>query len=168
MLETTFRQDLKPVLMQPQAGGIKESYFVIYGDNQNMTVVSPGKNGVEYNKTFGYFHIYKGAIIYRCLYGQGLIIMQRNDEFDEAKEFKIVTLHQGRQVEVPAGYGHCAVNIGKSFLVLIDNSPGNIKFKEKEYVKNRRGFVYYIVEKKGEIGFEHNPNYQIHPQITTE
>lgn len=168
MIVTKIHKEIEDVLIDPKAPGVKEPYFVIREIGQNITILSPGKNGDEYNKTYGHFHTYMGVEIYNCLFGQGLLIMQRNDEEGEAKEFKVVTLHSGKQVEVPSGYGHSLINIGKSFLVMLDNSPDFEKSHNYEPIKSKRGFAYYIVEKKGEIAFENNPNYRIHPQITTE
>ena len=51
---------------------------------------------------------------------------------------------------------------------MLDNAPDFTKAHNFEPVKDKRGFAYYIVEKKGEIAFEMNPHYRIHPQISTE
>lgn len=169
MIKTHTHKDLEDVLMEPKGTGIKEPYHIILGDGQNITVINPGKNGKEFNKTYGHLNLYQGAEIFQCLSGQGIAVMQRNDENGEAKEFKVATLSSGKQIEAPEGYGHCLVNVGKGYLVVLDNSPGHgSKFQDYSGVKARRGFAYYIVEKKGEIGFEKNPNYKVHPQITTE
>ena len=161
-------KDLEKVLMEPRASGIKESYFIIESENQCIYVVNPGKNGVEFNKTEGYFREDISVGIYQCLYGQGILIMQRNDEAGEAKEFKVVTLLSGRQTVIPAGFGHTLINIGKGLLVVLDNSPYNQKGQYRAPLEEKKGFAYYIVEKKGEIAFEENPNYNVHPQIGSE
>lgn len=169
MIITTTHKELEDVLFDHKAPGVKESYYVILGDSQNITIVNPGKNGTEFNKTFGHLNKFQGAEIFHCLSGQGIVVMQRNDENGEAKEFKVATLSSGKQIEVPEGYGHCVVNVGKGYLVVLDNAPGHgPKFQEYDGVKAKKGFAYYIVEKKGEIGFEKNTNYSIFPQITTE
>lgn len=168
MIITKTHKEIEDVLMAPKAKGVKEPYFVIREVGQNITIVSSGKNGDEYNKTYGHFHTYMGVEIYTCLYGQGLLIMQRNDEEGEAKEFKVVALHSGKQVEVPSGFGHALINISKSFLVVLDNAPDFVGSHNYEPVKGKIGFAYYVVEKKGEIAFEKNPNYRVHPQISTE
>lgn len=168
MIQARTHQELEDVLKDPQANGVKEPYFVIRGEGQNITVLSPGLNGSEYNKTYGHFHLYQGAEIYQCLYGQGVLVMQRNDEEGEAKEFKVITLSAGKHAVIPAGFGHAVVNTGKNFLVVLDNAPNDPKAHDFETVKQKRGFAYYIVEKKGEISFEKNPLYNVHPQITTE
>ncbi len=169
MIETRTRQDLKDVLMDPKAPGVKDPYFVIRGEaGQNITVLTPGLNGNEFNKTYGHFHNYQGVEIYHVVYGQGVLLMQRNDEMGEAKEVKVVSLRPGMTVEIPSGYGHALINVGKTYLVVIDNSPTGKNVHNFEPVKEKQGFAYYVVDKRGEVGFEPNPNYRMHPQITTE
>lgn len=168
MINARSRVELKDVLMSPKEVGVKEPYFVIRGEGgQNITILTPGKNGEEYNKTYGHFHNFQGVEIYNVVYGQGVIIMQRNDENGEAKEFRIMGIRAGMSVEVPIGYGHCLVNVSKTYLVTIDNSPGDAKADNYQPVKEKHGFAYYIVDKKGEVGFDQNPNYHLHPQIST-
>ncbi len=168
MIVTTTKKDLNDVLMDPKAPGVRDAYSVIRGENQNITVLSTGKNGGEYNKTRGHFHTYLGAEIYNCLYGQGILVMQRNDEEGEPKEFRVVSLHPGKQIEVPSGFGHCLVNVGRGYLVVLDNAPNIKNGHNYEPVKEKRGFAYYVIEKKGEIAFEENSNYKLHPQISSE
>ena len=167
MIQTRIRQELKEVLLDPKTPGVKEPYFVIRGEGgQNITVLTPGLNGREFNKTYGHFHKWQGVEVYHTVYGQGVLVMQRNDENGEAKEFRVVSLRPGMSVEIPSGYGHSMVNVGKTYLVVIDNSPEGAK-DDFESVKSKHGFAYYVVDKKGEIGFEPNPNYRMHPQIST-
>ncbi|MBI4036774.1 hypothetical protein HY386_02780 [Candidatus Daviesbacteria bacterium] len=168
MIDTKTHKDLEDVLMEPKAPGVKEPYFVLHEDGQNITILSSGKNGIEYNKTYGHFHNYMGVEIYHCLYGQGILIMQRNDEEGEAKEFKVMTLTPGKQVEIPAGFGHSVINVGKGYLVVLDNAPNKPDAHNYQPVKEKQGFAYYLVEKKGEIAFEVNPSYHVPPQISTE
>lgn len=161
-------KDLKPVLMKGAKAGLKYPYYLIKDQQQLIFVVSPGRNGDEFNKTAGYFSNFPGMQTYQCLYGQGVFIMQRNDEFEEAKEFKVLSLNPGRQILVPAGWGMCIVNTGNSYLVVLRNSHLFEKYQDSNPIIKKRGFAYYIVEKKGEIAFEQNPNYSVHPQISTE
>ena len=168
MITSVSTKEIEDVLMEPGASGLKESYFIIHGDAQDIIILNAGKNGQEFNKTEGYFRRDNGVGIFHYLFGQGILLMQRNDQLGEAKEFKVVTLQPGKQVVIPAGFAFAIVNIGKSFLVGLDNSLVNSKDKDFESIKERKGFAYYIVEKKGEIAFETNPSYQVHPQIATE
>lgn len=168
MIKTTTHKEIAEVLMEPKATGVREPYFTINGEDQKIIVLNSGKNGIEFNKTFGHFSSHLGVEIYNCLYGQGVLIMQRNDETGEAKEFKVITLSPGRQVIVPAGFGHAFVNIGKGYLVILDSSPKHNKTPNTTPLRDKKGLAYYIVEKKGEIAFERNPSYLVHPQISTE
>lgn len=161
-------QDLKPVLMKGIKPGVKTPYYFIGDNGQLIFVVTSGLNGSEYNKTLGYFNNFPGMQTYQCLYGQGIFVMQRNDESGEAKEFRVVSLNPGRQVLVPAGWGMCLVNSGDSYLVVLRNSPLDEKYIDSKAIIEKQGLAYYVVQKKGEISFEENPNYQIHPQITAE
>lgn len=168
MIIAKTNKDLKPVLMKGAKAEIKNPYYLIEENDQLIFVVSSGKNGLEYNKTAGYFNSYLGMQTYQCLYGQGIMVMQRNDFAGEAKEFKITTISPGKQVSVPAGWGMCIVNTGSNLLVVIRNNFLDPKDIDEKPILEKQGFVYFVVEKKGEIGFEPNPNYHLHPQITTE
>ncbi len=168
MIKIITHKDIEEVLMEPKTKGVKESYSVIDAGDQRIICLNPGKNGIEFNKTHGHFGAHLGVEIYHCLFGQGVLVMQRNDEDGDAKEFKVVTLTAGKQVIVPAGFGHCFVNIGKGYLVVLDNSPKRTRTPDEDLLEIKRGLAYYIVEKKGEIAFEMNPNYRVHPQISTE
>ena len=161
-------KDLKPVLMQGAKADVKTPYYLIKDKDQLIFVVTSGKNGSEYNKTVGYFSNFTGMQSYQCLYGQGIMMMQRNDEAGEAKEFKIVSLNPGRQIVVPAGWGMGMVNTGTGFLVVIRNSLLDEIFEDSKPLIEKQGFAYYVIEKKGEISFESNPNYSVHPQIGSE
>ena len=161
-------QDLKPVLMDSGAPKVRQPYYVIDADQQSIFVLSYGQNGSEYNKTEGFLSTYNGVHTFQCLYGQGAILMQRNDEVGEAKEFKVSTLNPGRQVLVPAGWAMCLVNVGKNLLVVLGNIDINSKNITVKPILEKKGLAYFVVEKKGEIALEQNPSYRVHPQITTE
>lgn len=161
-------KDLKPVLMKGAKAEVKTPYYLIEDNGQVIFVVTPGRNGGEFNKTTGYFSNFPGMQTYQCLYGQGIFIMQRNDQTGEAKEFKVVALNPGRQILVPAGWGMCVVNTGVNFLVVLRNSLLEEKYIDPKPILEKAGLAYYVVEKKGEISFEENTNYSLHPQITME
>ena len=168
MVQTITGKELQLVLMDPKALSVKEPYFVIRGENgENITVIASGKHGLEFNKTLGYFHTFAGVIIYHCLYGQGILIMQRGDSQGEIKEVRVVALRPGMVHEVPAGYGHAISNIGKNFLIVADNAPQDAKTQNIDILKAKKGLAYYVVDKKGNVSFEENKNYGFHPQITT-
>lgn len=168
MVITNKQDDLKPVLREKSKKGVKFPYYQILDKDQVLFVVSSGNNGQEFNKTIGYFSLFPGVQTYQCLYGHGIMVMQRNDDADEAKEFKVVSLNSGRVVAVPASWAMGIVNTGSSFLVVLRNSALDEKFFDAKPIIEKQGLAYYVVDKKGEIAFEQNPRYKLHPQITTE
>lgn len=169
MIKVVTKEELKPVLMEPKVTGlIKEPYFIIEGEaQQDIVIISPGKNGNEFNKTIGFYHRYPGVHTYHIVYGTGVILMQRNDEEGEPKEVRVASVRSGMNIEVPAGYGHCLVNVGKNYLVAVEESVANKASLTVEPVVKRHGLAYYLIDKKGDVAFEQNPNYRLHPQITT-
>lgn len=167
MIITKTYQDLKPVLMEPSKIRVQDPYSIIKTDGQSIFVLSPGLNGSEYNKTEGLISNFEGVSNFQCLYGQGIMLIQRMEE-GEAKEFKVTTLNALKQVIVPAGWAMCLVNIGKSLLVVLANLDIESKYLDSKLIFGKKGLAYYVVEKKGEIAFEQNPHYKLHPQITTE
>ncbi len=168
MITTITSAEIKDVLMEPKEKVLKEPYSIIHSPQtqENLTVLLSGKNGSEFNKTIGFIPKYPAALIYKCLYGQGVIIIQRNDELGEAKEVRIAGLRPGVEIEVPSGYAHAFANIGKNFLIMVDNAPKEDKYKDSEEIEAHHGLAYYIIDKKGEIAFEKNDNYPFHPQIS--
>lgn len=167
MVITKTTKDLKDVLMDPSFATSKESSFMIRAQGEeSLIVVNPGKNGIEYNKTFGYFHSRPQVEVYRCLYGHGVLVLQRNDDQGNVKEVRIVGLRPGYELEIPSGWGACLVNTGKTFLAVIINSEIEEKYHNLDHLRQKRGFCYYLVEKKGEIAVEKNPNYSYHPEVT--
>ncbi len=168
MIISKTAKDLKQVLMDEAKSEIKIPYYLIEDGEQVIFVISPGRNEPEFNKTIGYFSSFAGMQSYQCLWGQGIMLMQRNDANGEAKEFKVVTLSPGRAIAVPAGWGMTIANTGNGFLVVLRNSFSDQSFEDSKPIIEKQGLAYYVIEKKGEISFKQNPNYSIHPQITTE
>lgn len=154
--------------MEKVIRGIKNPYYLIEDNGQVIFVVTPGHNGTEFNKTEGYLSTFPAVQTYISLYGSGILLMQRNDEIGEAKEFKLVTLNPLKQISVPAGWSVCMVNTGSTYLVALRNSALDKKYINNKPIIEKGGLAYFVVEKKGEITFERNPNYRVHPQITTE
>lgn len=154
--------------MEKVIRGIKNPYYLIEDNGQVIFVVTPGHNGTEFNKTEGYLSTFPAAQTYISLYGSGILLMQRNDEIGEAKEFKLVTLNPLKQISVPAGWSLCLINTGSAYLVVLRSTGPDKKYMETKPIIEKGGLVYFVVEKKGEITFEPNPNYKVHPQITTE
>lgn len=168
MITAKTLKNLKPVLMDTESGVIKTPYYVIEDNGQAIFVISSGQNGVEFNKTEGFFSTFPGMQTYISLYGTGLLLMQRNDEAGEAKEFKVVSLTALKQVSVPAGWGICMINTGSTYLVVLRSNALADEFIDSKPILEKKGLAYFVVEKKGEVSLEPNRNYKVHPQIATE
>ena len=121
MIISKTAKDIKPYLMDPKLSVLKNPYYLITDKNQVIYVVTPGVCGIEFNKTVGSVSTFEGVTVITCLYGQGILALQRNDEEGKAKEFKVVTLNSGKQVGVPAGWVSSLVNVGKGFLVVLQS-----------------------------------------------
>ncbi len=168
MIITKTHKDLKGVLMNKENGEVKTPYYLIEDNRQTIFVVSPGRNGMEFNKTVGYFNSFPGMQTYISLHGSGIMLMQRNDEFGEAKEFKVVFLSSLKQIIVPAGWGMCLVNTGSSYLLVLRSTPLDKEYIDSKPIIEKKGLAYFVIERKGEIIFEPNSSYSVHPQISTE
>ena len=187
---------MKDVLMSPKADGPKVHYYMIRGgkDKKNITVWESGTVGGEYIKSYGHYHVGDLSETYEVLAGEGYVILQRRSEEgvpslvrsaktyalgntlsseapidDEIVEFRAVKVKAGYKVFIPSGYGHLAINTGKSWLVTSDDSP--VDFGEKNAVsmpghadyapfKKLHGAAYYCVEENGQPKFVKNPNYK--------
>ncbi len=169
MVTTFSYQDLKDVLMDSEPPKIKDPYILIDNpENGNLTVLASGKNSLEYNKTHGFVQSYPGVIVLHCLFGQGLVMMQRTDLEGNVKEVKVVPVRANSSVEIPSGYAYILINTGPNFLVALDNLPPDEKYRDTDSITEHKGLAYYVVEKKGEVAFEANPNYKFHPQLSIE
>lgn len=163
------REEIKELLMSPKEKGVKTPYFTVRGEKgENITFVNAGKNGDEFNKTYGRVNTFEGVEMFKCIYGQGLLLMQRSDEEGEAKEFRVISLRPGVAGEIPSGYGHALINTGKNFLIVVDNAPAERQNFETTSIASKKGFAYYIIDKQGDISLEKNPNYSFHPEITPQ
>ncbi len=173
---------MKEVLMNPDAPGPEVHYYMIRGGpgKRNVTVLEPGMVGGEYIKTYGHYHVGKIDETYWIVQGEGIVILQSravkngkpvNDEIDS---FKAISVKAGDKVYIPAEIGHLLVNVGKTWLVTIDDSPVNFDevdpvslpgHADYEPVKRMRGFAYYVVEKNGKPEFVRNTLYKKAPDV---
>lgn len=194
-LATRTHEKMREVLMYPDAPGPAIHYYMIRGgsEQKNITVWEPGTVGVEYIKTYGHYHVGDLDETYWVLYGEGIILQQKLVEEngqpipDRVAEFKAIKVKAGDSVYMPSGYGHLAVNTGKTYFVTADDSPVDFSLKpsaqadgsadhssltndlgeismpghaDYEMVKQMRGFAYYVIEKNGAPALVKNPLYK--------
>lgn len=171
-------EKMREVLRDPSASGPAVHYYMIRGGSgkKNVTVLEtgivglPGQGG-EYIKTYGHYHIGNLDETYWFSHGEGVVLQQKlADASDPAvvAEFKTIRIKAGDSVYMPPGYGHLMINIGKEWLVMVDDSPvegtqdsasmpGHADY---EPVQKMRGFAYYVIENNGAPALVKNPLYQ--------
>lgn len=171
-------EKMRDVLMDPNGIAPEIHYYMIRGgsEQKNVTVWEPGTVSGEYIKTYGHYHIGELSETYWIVYGNGVALMQKLKEDengnmlpDQVEDFRAVKIKAGDEVFMQEKYGHLLVNIGKTYLVCIDDSP--VDFEERdpvsmpghadyELVKKAKGFAYYVVEHNGKPALKKNPYYK--------
>ena len=171
-------EKMQEVLMDSNGIGPIIHYYMIRGgkEQKNITVWEPGTVSGEYIKTYGHYHVGKLDETYWIIFGIGIALLQKLavDEkgqmiADVVEEFKAISVKQGDEVYMPAGYGHLVVNTGITYFVTADDSP--VDFEEKDpvslpghadyqLVKQMKGFAYYVVEHQGKPALIKNRLYK--------
>ena len=177
------KEKMLEVLMDPSAPSPEIQYHMIRGgtEQRNITIWEPGTIGGEYIKTYGHYHVGRLDETYWIIYGEGIVLVQKraadangNPIDDEIIEAYAVWVKPGDAVFIPAGWGHLAVNISKTYFVTADDSPVNFSdinpaslpgHADYEPVKKTRGFCYYIVEQNGRPELVENKMYKNIPKI---
>jgi len=179
--------DMQDVLMNPNATGPETHYYMIRGgvDKNNITVLEPGTIGGEYIKTYGHYHVLDFDEQYTILSGEGIVIFQTrriNPETNllingDIDSFRAIRVKAGDAVHIPRRSGHLMLNIGKSWLVTVDNSPVHFgdtdpishpSHADYEPFKKLHGAAYYVVEENGQPTLKKNPLYTNVPDATIE
>lgn len=173
-------EEMKDVLADPSAYGPQIHYYMIRGgvDKTNITVWESGIVGREYIKTYGHYHVGNVGEIYRIVGGDGIVLLQKRKidrdyiPIDEKIEvFIAIKVKSGDRVYMPPEFGHLVVNIGKTWLVTIDNSPLRPtddaqlpSHANYESVRKMHGFAYYAIDDCGKPKLIKNINYNIVPE----
>ncbi|MBI5456362.1 hypothetical protein HY969_01345 [Candidatus Kaiserbacteria bacterium] len=169
-------EKMQDVLLSPDSPGPSVHYYMIRGGStkRNVTILESGTVGGEYIKTYGHYHIGKLDETYWFVGGEGVVLQQRLVEengvpqADKVEEFKAAVVKAGDSAYMPPGHGHLIVNTGKTWMVMMDDSPvegagdsasmpGHADY---EMVKKMRGFAYYVVERGGKPALLKNPLYK--------
>lgn len=169
--------EMKDVLMQPQASGVKTNFYYMNRDvcfkhhqktlrennlRYDIIVIPPLKVGREFNKTVGHFHKFVPQTnltyteVYEVIYGEGIYLLQKIDGTD----FIVVRAKAGDKVIVPPNYAHVTINPGREILVS-SNWMARSSKSTYEAIKNKRGLMYYCTTE----GFVKNKNYKNIPEL---
>lgn len=183
---TRTHEDMRPVLMNPGASGPEIHYYMIRGGTgkKNITVWETGTVGGEYIKTYGHYHVGQLSETYWIIQGEGIVLLQTRKKDSQGKPidseietFKAIHVKAGDSVFIPQETGHLTVNIGKTWLVTVDDSPVNFAevdpvslpgHADYEPVKKLQGFAYYVIEENGKPKLVKNPRYKSVPQAKIE
>ncbi|TSC63409.1 MAG: Glucose-6-phosphate isomerase [Parcubacteria group bacterium Athens0416_74] len=136
-----------------------------------LMALETGTIGGEYIKTYGHYHIGDLDETYWFKEGAGVALLQKlADPSDPSvvAEFNAIQVKAGDEVYMPPGYGHLMINVGKTWLVMVDDSPvdgaedsasmpGHADYTA---VKAMQGFAYYVVEHDGAPALKKNPKYK--------
>lgn len=175
-------EEMKPVLMNPEAPGPEIYYYMIRGgvDKKNITVWGTGTVGGEYIKTYGHYHVGQLSETYWVISGEGIVLLQtrKKDALgnfldDEIESFQALRVKPGDKIFMDKEVGHLLVNVGNTWLVTVDNSPVNFEEKDPvglpghadyEPIKKLHGFAYYVVVENGQSKLIRNPHYTSVPE----
>ena len=164
--------DMKPVFRNPEAAGENGVFYEVYRNLEigggkaryDITEIPQQKIGGEFAKTFGHYHKGPQSDLYEVLEGYAYFLIQRYENNPaEIKEAYIVEASAGEKVVTPPNFGHLAINVGDTDLVLA-NWVGFVEY-DYETIKKYRGGCYYVLDKGENIEFEKNPNYKSVPEI---
>ncbi len=157
MIKIRKLEEMREVLMNPEADGPEDVYVMIRG-RPNITVLVPGKIGQEFTKTYGHYHRDDRSETYKVLFGEGRMLVQNR----EANDVKLLEMKAGEKVVVPEGYAHTMINTGEGPLVTADDCPTDAETNVNDYelIKEKQGFAVYVVEEGGEIKTVPNPRYK--------
>jgi oxalate decarboxylase/phosphoglucose isomerase-like protein (cupin superfamily) len=177
---TRKHEDMKPVLASPNADGPEIHYYMIRGgtDKTNITVWESGNVDKEHIKTYGHYHGGNVRETYRIVEGEGIVLLQQRKIDsngipidDEIETFIAIKVKSGDYVHMPPEFGHVIVNIGKTWLVTIDNthirSGDDVQLPDRvnyESVEKMHGFAYYIFDDCGIPKLVKNVNYKTVPK----
>lgn len=164
MSELTVRKfaEIRKVLWDTQAEGPQDAYYVIRDPGRNITIIPPFHWGKEYPRTYGHFHDPPVPETYQVLYGEGAVLMQKPKEGGGVGEVKFLRAKTGEKIFCPKEFhGHMLINLGKTYLVALDDDdPGKSRHLYDE-VSQKRGFAYYVVEEGGKPRLIPNPRYDL-------
>src|SRR5665213_204727 len=147
-------QKMQEVLMNPNAVGPLIHYYMVRGGSKkrNVTILETGTIGGEYIKTYGHYHIGQLDETYWFSHGEGVVLQQKlvdPTQADVVEEFKAIRIKAGDSVYMPPGHGHLMINVGDTWLVMVDDSPVDgaddsasmLGHADYEMVKQMHGFA---------------------------
>ncbi len=149
-------------------GVYKEKDSLLFQEMQlryDLTVILPGLNANEFNKTSGHFFSLKPdshetyAAIYEVLWGEGLFLLQKNNRADEAEEVRVISAKKEDKVFIPPGYGLVLINTVQDNLVVSSLVNSKADFLHTPFAQKQGAAYYYIMSENQKPDFIKNPRY---------
>jgi len=150
---------------------------LVHGPEPNITIIPPHKIGQEFPKTFGHYHNHGETETYRVLYGEASLLIQKpvnnpnlpnHPNYNQIEEVLLLRGKAGDTLEVPAGFGHCLINLSQDLLVTADWESEDAGHIYKP-IQKLHGFCYYIVETNNKkVEFIKNQNYLRIPELESD
>jgi glucose-6-phosphate isomerase len=129
----------------------------------DITIMLPLKLGLELNKTAGHYHPFVPSTtlsypeLYEIIDGRAYFILQ-NVDGDAVLDAFIIKAKKGDRVIVPPNYGHVTVNAGATPLIIANWVCRDFSSIYQPYA-DKRGAVYYIIRRFGNIEVVENEAY---------
>lgn len=162
--------EMKSVFLDSSSSGPDPVYKVydVSSDNSwvNQTVVTHGKYGTEFPKTFGHYHGTPVPEIYTEVQGEGILLLQKkyfeNGVWvpEKVSEVIFIKAKHGDKITITPEYGHSWSNIGDTDLVLYDDWHSGHQPSDYEMIQKLHGMAYYLTDNNGEPKPVANSNYQ--------
>jgi len=122
--------------------------------NFGVTVIYPGKIGIEYFMTRGHYHAKEGtAEVYYGLKGEGIMLLQTRKG-----ESRWIQITPGQAAYVPPFWAHRTVNTGNNRLYVLFAYPSD---SGHDYgTIKQKGFPKLVVEERGKPKIVDNPSFK--------
>lgn len=121
--------------------------------NFGVTIINPGKVGIEYYMTRGHYHAKQHAAeIYVGLKGEGMVIMQT-----KGGQLAHMPIRRNDAIYIPAFWAHRTVNVSSTELAFLYAYPSGAGH-DYDVIKHK-GFAKLVVERQGQPKVIANPRF---------
>jgi glucose-6-phosphate isomerase len=138
---------------------------------ENLTILSPGRLGKEYPKTYGHYHSHDASVeTTMILSGSAAYLVQEkyfnktgsnSGEWVKNKVRTVILVKAEKDdiIKVMPNWAHSTSNLGSGPLVTTDDWKSGHTTSDYQVIKDLKGLAYYLIEEDGKFGFVKNPNY---------
>lgn len=158
LLSSRSLASLRPTLQNPDSTGPDPVYQVFAKDDPkwaNQTVVTSGRIGQEFPKTFGHYHGTAVEETYRVVSGQGVFLLQSKKIIagdwakNQVEKVYLVKASPGDEITITPEWGHSWSNIGDQDLVTVDNWRAGHSPTDYQVMELEHGMAYYLIDQDG-------------------